>query len=74
MINKLMHRWEFMTEGGEIAYRIYRENLEEGKADLIPLDRVESHLFMEEGQLVCDVPGTCNIYTFFPYIMSQICS
>ena len=48
-----------MTEGGDIGYRIYCKT-DQGVVDLVPLERVESHLFMEEGQLVCDRVGTCN--------------
>ncbi|KAK4004692.1 SEC14-like protein 2 isoform X1 [Daphnia magna] len=47
-------RWEFMTEGGDISFRIYSKD---SKEDLVPLVRVDSHLAMEEGQVTCDQLG-----------------
>ena len=49
-----------MTEGGDISYRIYCKNSADGLVDLVPLDRVESHLLIEEGQITCTIPGKCN--------------
>ena len=57
-----LHRWRFLTEGGDIAFRIYRKRAEE-KTDVLPKERVESHLIMEEGDLFCDQPGTCMYST-----------
>ena len=49
-----------MTEGGDIAYRIYRQcPLEDEVVELLPLHRVDSHLMMEEGEIVCDIIGQC---------------
>ncbi|XP_046460824.1 SEC14-like protein 2 [Daphnia pulex] len=50
-------RWEFMTEGGDIRYRVYIKKSKGNVVDVIPLDRVDSHLMMEEGQFTCDEPG-----------------
>lgn len=47
-----------MTEGGDIAFRVFFKG--EAVVDLVPLERVQSDLFMEEGQLVCEHPGKCN--------------
>ncbi|KAK4004693.1 hypothetical protein OUZ56_006421 [Daphnia magna] len=50
-------RWEFMTEGGDISYRVYTKNNKNNSDDLVPHCRVDSHLVMEEGQISCDQPG-----------------
>ncbi|XP_046633862.1 SEC14-like protein 2 [Daphnia pulicaria] len=50
-------RWEFMTEGGDIGFRVYYKSDEEGIVDLVPLSRIESHLITEEGQYICEDPG-----------------
>lgn len=48
-----------MTEGGDIGFRVYYKDPVEGIDDLIPLDRIESHLVTEEGQIICGRPGKC---------------
>jgi len=51
-----------MTEGGDIAYRIYRKcPLEEGVTELVPMHRVDSHLIMEQGEIACDSIGMCRV-------------
>ncbi|XP_046460612.1 SEC14-like protein 2 [Daphnia pulex] len=50
-------RWEFMTEGGDIGFRVYYKSAEEGIVDLVPLSRIESHLVTEEGEFVSEKPG-----------------
>ncbi|XP_057372734.1 SEC14-like protein 2 isoform X2 [Daphnia carinata] len=50
-------RWEFMTEGGDISYRVYNKNNKNNSDDLVPQCRVDSHLVMEEGLISCDQPG-----------------
>ena len=58
--------WEFISENGDVAYRICRkikDNINKGAALtelLVPLERVESHMFLEKGQIICDVAGSCN--------------
>lgn len=49
-----------MTVSGNIAYRIYRKT-ELGTEDLlVPLEKVDCHLFMEEGELICEQTGKCK--------------
>ncbi|KAK4004691.1 SEC14-like protein 2 [Daphnia magna] len=48
--------WEFMTEGGDIGFRVYSKD-SKGHEDLFPPCRVDSHLVMEEGQVICNQPG-----------------
>lgn len=62
-VYRTSHRWEFMTEGGDIGFRVYYKDPEEGVVDLVPLDRIESHLVIEEGEIICNKTGKCN--TFF---------
>ncbi len=49
-----------MTEGGDLAYRVYRKSPEDGTVDLVPHSRVESHLYIEEGQILCESTGKCK--------------
>ncbi|XP_046633840.1 SEC14-like protein 2 isoform X1 [Daphnia pulicaria] len=56
VVNSIL-RWEFMTEGGDIGFRVYYKSDEEGIVDLVPLSRIESHLVMEEGEFICYNPG-----------------
>lgn len=56
----LFTRWEFMTEGGDIGFRIYYKDPNDVTVDLIPLSRVESQLVMEEGEIVCVYVGKCK--------------
>ena len=49
-----------MTEGGDLAYRVYRKDPETGTGEqIIPHSRVESNLYMEEGEIICDTIGKC---------------
>ena len=48
-----------MSEGGDIGFRVYYKNKEEGTADVVSFSRIESHLFMEEGELICSSTGKC---------------
>lgn len=49
-----------MTEGGDIGFRVYYKDPQEGVVDFIPLDRIESHLVTEEGEIICEKAGKCN--------------
>jgi hypothetical protein len=55
-----LNRWEFMTEGGDIRFRVYTKNAKGSEEDLVLPCRVDSHLAMEEGQMACDEPGKCE--------------
>ena len=57
---RIIFRWEFMTEGGDIGFRVYFKSVDEGTVDLVPLSRIESHLVTEEGELICINPGECK--------------
>ena len=58
--------WEFISENGDVAYRICRTIQDNKGAALtelvVPLERVESHMFLEKGQIICDVAGSCNFF------------
>ena len=72
-------RWQFMTEGGDIGFRIRLTNeTNQEDVEMVPLSRIESHLVMEEGEITCDVPGKCinndfqiidfNLLTIFDFV------
>ena len=67
-------RWEFLTEGGDIAFRVYFKGQSKFSAsivtvELIPLDRVQSDLITEEGQITCDQPGKCLVDHYYCYFI-----
>ena len=47
--------WEFMTDSGDIAFRVFTKD-----AELLPTNKVESHLVMEEGEITCESKGECK--------------
>ena len=49
-----------MTEGGDIGFRVYYKDSEGVVEDLVSLSRIESHLVIEEGEIVCNRTGKCN--------------
>ncbi len=51
-----------MTEGGDIAYRVFHKVGSE-VVDLIPSGKVESDLLMEKGQIICEDVGKCELYS-----------
>lgn len=52
-----------MTEGGDIGFRVYHQADDTSQViELVPVSRIESHLVMEEGEVVCDCVGKCNFY------------
>ena len=56
-----------MSEGGDIGFKVYRlitsNNPKEDVVEVVPLSRIESHLVMEEGEIVCDGIGICEKIT-----------
>jgi len=55
-----------MTEGGEIAYRVFRKTASLSEIEeLIPSNKVESHLMFEENEIICDSPGKCVLFCYF---------
>ena len=62
-------RWKFMTEGGEIAYRVFRKTASLSEIEeLIPSNKVESHLMFEENEIICDSPGKCLLFCYYKSI------
>ena len=54
-----------MTEGGDIGFRIYHitnSSSKEEIVEMVPVSRIESHLVMEEGELVCECAGKCECW------------
>ncbi|XP_046633790.1 SEC14-like protein 2 isoform X2 [Daphnia pulicaria] len=65
-------KWEFMTEGGDIKFGL---SIKHAKItnDLVALSHVDSHLIMEEGEIVCEQPGK-YVFEFdntFSYLRSK---
>lgn len=56
-------RWEFMTEGGDIGFRVYYKDPHGDVVDLLPLTRIESHLIMEEGEITCEQAGKRELFS-----------
>ena len=62
-----------MTVGYDIAFRVYYKNSTGAEVELIPSNKVESHLMMEEGEIICDTIGKCKLfytlarYSRFPF-------
>ncbi|KAI9561267.1 hypothetical protein GHT06_012223 [Daphnia sinensis] len=50
-------KFEFMTEGGDIGFRVYYVENEKDKVDVVSSVRLDSHLMMEEGEIVCTRPA-----------------
>uniref|UniRef100_T1J2H6 CRAL-TRIO domain-containing protein n=1 Tax=Strigamia maritima TaxID=126957 RepID=T1J2H6_STRMM len=55
-------RWEFKTEEYDIAFAVYKKLEDSEMQEIIPKQRVNSHLVPEDGQLVCSEPGTCDLF------------
>lgn len=55
-------RWEFFSEGGDVGFHVYfhRYDQENEILDLVSPDRIPAHLVVEEGQIICDIPGKCK--------------
>jgi hypothetical protein len=47
-----------MTEEGDVGFRLYYVD-NRVKFDVVPHERIESHLKMEEGEIVCTRPVLC---------------
>jgi len=45
-------KWEFFTEEGDIGLEIFYKK-DNKKVDIIPSERIDSHLFKHEGEIVC---------------------
>lgn len=53
-----------MTEGSDIGLHVFytdNNNGKEGAVELVPFARIESHLVMEEGEIICEAVGKCNV-------------
>lgn len=60
-----------MTEGGDIGFRVYHvpDETKEDVIEMVPESRIESHLVMEEGEIVCDYIGKCKYNIFYHLIV-----
>lgn len=49
-----------MTEDGDIGFSAYYLERNGDRVDLFPNERVECHLRMEEGEIICVRPVLCK--------------
>ena len=53
-------RWKFISYEGDIGFHIYyKKNTKD--VDVIPWDRVDSHIAEESGQIICIHRCACNL-------------
>jgi len=58
LLKHFLFRWEFESDDYDVAFGIERRG---GEGDpLVAIERVDSHLTPEEGQIVCTEPGDCE--------------
>jgi hypothetical protein len=66
-----LFRWNFWTEGKDVAFAVYRRTAEMMKGDsggnkldgletIVPNGRVNSHVIPEAGSVQCHKTGTCK--------------
>ena len=55
-----------MTEEGDIGFSAYYVERNGEKVDLMTNERIQSHLMMEEGEILCIRPVLCKLNRF-PY-------
>ena len=61
-------RWEFLTEGYDIDFKLTftrsrsddEISEDNGSATILPLTRVQSQNYLEDGYVVCEHAGTCK--------------
>lgn len=65
-------KWEFFTEDGDIGINIFHRK-DDTKVDIIPNERIDSHLFKHEGEIVCKELCTHTVVfdNTFSYLRSK---
>ena len=63
-------RKQFWTEGQDIGFGVFRRTADgrqkKGEMDeILKSERVNSHMIPEDGNRVCDEPGTCEYFFSF---------
>lgn len=58
----IMYRWEFMTEDRDIMFHVFYRDENGKKVDVVPKEKVESNLIMEEGEIICFSPRICEYH------------
>ena len=53
-----------MTEEGDIGFSAYYVERNGEKVDLMTNERIQSHLMMEEGEILCIRPVLCKLNRF----------
>ena len=49
-----------MTEERDLMFQLYYRDDNEDKVDVVPNEKVECHLMMEEGEITCSKFRTCE--------------
>ena len=65
MSHSPLYRWQFQTEGNDIAFGLFRRTRDSRQKagemeEIIPSERVNSHMIPEEGSFDCSEPGVCR--------------
>ena len=58
-----------MTEEGDIGFSVYYVERNGEKVDLMTNERIQSHLMMEEGELLCIHPVLSVIMNHFLFFL-----
>ena len=53
-------RWSFHSEDSDIAFAVYQKQGSE-LITIVPRDRVDCHMYCEEGEISCDETGVCKL-------------
>ncbi|KAB7498357.1 SEC14-like protein 2 [Armadillidium nasatum] len=54
-------RWKFHSEDYDVAFQVTLDTPSGDQEIIVPYQRVNSHMFPEEGSVLCSTPGTYNI-------------
>lgn len=60
-----------MTENGGIHFSLHCKTSTDF-LEMVPASKVESHLMMEEGQITCDLIGTCKLLCLLYLIFKKM--
>jgi len=58
----IIYRWEFVTEDRDIMFHVFYRDENGKKVDVVPKQKVESNLIMEEGEIICFSPRICKYH------------
>ena len=56
----IIYRWQFMTKDRDIMFHVFYRDENGKKVDVVPKEKVECNLMMEEGEIICFSPRICE--------------